>query len=126
VFVKGLVNETIYSCVFRLHYNNTSSKCELSDMTFIKIKHAGQLVQYTKASNQLRIPAQNHRTTEVEQQLWRSSSPTAEEQGQTEQDAQDHIQLGFEYLQGWILHNLSGQSAPVFDFPYRKKIFSFV
>jgi len=34
-------------------------------------------------------------------------------QGQLEQVAQSHVQLGFEYLQGWGLHNISQQPFPV-------------
>ena len=41
-----------------------------------------------------------HRTAEVGRHLWRSSTPTTcSEQGQQEQYAQGHVQLGFEYLQ---------------------------
>lgn len=34
-------------------------------------------------------------------------------------DCLRHIQLGFEYLQRWSLHNLSGQSVTRFDHPHR-------
>jgi len=46
---------------------------------------------------------------EVSRDLWRSTSPTAlRKQGQPEQVAQGHVELGCEYLQGWSLHNHSG------------------
>lgn len=37
-------------------------------------------------------------------------------QGQPEQVAQDCVKVGFEYLQGWVVHNFSGWPVPVFDF----------
>ena len=32
-------------------------------------------------------------------------------------DAQDHVQLRFECLQGWRLHHVSGQPVQAFDHP---------
>lgn len=50
----------------------------------------------------------------------RLSSPTLLfMQGDLEQIAQNHIQVGFEYLH----NNLSGQNALVFDHPHRRKLF---
>lgn len=44
--------------------------------------------------------------------LWRYLiQPPSSQQSQLEQVAQDHIQPGFEYLQGWSLHNLPGQAV---------------
>jgi len=43
-------------------------------------------------------------------------------QGQLLQVAQDHDQLGFDCLQGWRLHNLSGQPVPVFSHPCNKSV----
>jgi len=40
------------------------------------------------------------------------------EQGQREPVAQDHVQRGFEYLQGGRLHNLPGQPVPVLCQPH--------
>lgn len=37
------------------------------------------------------------------------------EQCRLPQAADDHVQSGFEYLQGWRTHSFSGQPAPVFD-----------
>lgn len=37
--------------------------------------------------------------------------------------AQDHIKTGFEYIQRWRLHNLSGQPVQVFSHPYSKRVF---
>lgn len=33
------------------------------------------------------------------------------------QVAEDHVQTALEYLQGWRLHNLSGQPVPVCSYP---------
>lgn len=54
VFVAVLMSKNISSCMFRLRENYTSSKCEPSELTFVKIKHAGELVRYTSVK-----PAQN-------------------------------------------------------------------
>lgn len=51
-----------------------------------------------------------------------SSNPLLK-QGQLEQVAQDHIQMGFECLHWWRMHNLSVQSIPVFD---HHLIFTFI
>lgn len=54
----------------------------------------------------------------------RLSSPTLLfMQGDLEQIAQNHIQVGFEYLHKWKFHNLSGQNALVFDHPHSRKLF---
>lgn len=37
---------------------------------------------------------------------------------------QDHVQSGFEYLRGWIIHKLPEQPAPTFAHTHRKKLFS--
>ena len=67
----------------------------------------------------------SHRVVEVGRHLLSSSSPNALlKQGQLQQVAQDYVQSGFEYLQGWRLHSLSGQPVPVFDHPFGKKVFS--
>uniref|UniRef100_A0A8B9Q4U4 Transmembrane protein 19 n=1 Tax=Apteryx owenii TaxID=8824 RepID=A0A8B9Q4U4_APTOW len=76
-----------------------------------------------------RSPAhsQNHRTVEFGRDLWRSSSPTLLlKQGHLEHVAQDPVQVGFEYLQGWRLHNLSGQPVPVLCHPHSKEVFHYV
>ena len=50
----------------------------------------------------------------VGKDLWRSSSPTLlPKQGQLEQAAQDHVQVGLEYLLRRRLHNPSRQPLPV-------------
>lgn len=46
-----------------------------------------------------------------------SSIPSAQA-GSVEQVAQHYVQLGFEYLQGWSLHSLSGHLVPVSDHPH--------
>ena len=39
-----------------------------------------------------------------------------------DQAAQSHIQPGLECLQGWVIHNLLGQSAPVCHHPLSEKL----
>lgn len=39
-------------------------------------------------------------------------------QAHVEPVAQDHVQLSFDYLQGWRLHNFSGQSVLVSSHPH--------
>lgn len=51
------------------------------------------------------------------------SSPTPlPKHSQVEEVTQGHVQFGFEYLQGWRLHSLSGQ--PEFHHPHSKKVSS--
>ena len=67
----------------------------------------------------------NRRTTEVGRDLQRLCHPTLLlKQGHLKKAAQDHVQIAFEYLQGWRLHNLSGQPVPVLGHPHNKKVFS--
>lgn len=47
-------------------------------------------------------------------ELWRSSCPTPH----SKQVVKSCIHSSFNYLQGWRLHNPSGQPAPVFNHPY--------
>ena len=64
------------------------------------------------------IQSQNHRIAEIGRDLWRSSNPSiCYEYGQLKQVARGHVLLGFEYLQGWKHHNLSGKPVPVFNHP---------
>ena len=35
----------------------------------------------------------------------------------------DHVKIAFEYLQGWRLHNFSGQPVQVLSHPHSKKVF---
>lgn len=57
------------------------------------------------------FPSQNHKMVEVGRNLCRSSDPTRLlKQDHLEHIAQDHVQVAFEYRQGWRLHNVSGQS----------------
>jgi len=52
---------------------------------------------------------------EVGGDLWRSYSPIPLlKQGHLELVAQDHVQVAFDCLQEWRLHNLSGQPVAVF------------
>lgn len=63
---------------------------------------------------------QLHRVTVVRRCLWKVQ-PLCLEKAQLEQTARDHVQLGFEYLQGWTLQNLLGQSFPILDHPRSKE-----
>lgn len=61
----------------------------------------------------------------VKRDLWRSPSPTTLlKQGSLEQVAQNHVQIAFEYLQGWKLQNLPGQHVPMLSHPHTEKVFS--
>lgn len=44
-------------------------------------------------------------------------------QGQLEPVAQDHVRLGFEYLQGQRLYHHTEQPIPMFDKPHNKEGF---
>lgn len=44
-------------------------------------------------------------------------------QGRPEMVAQDHVQMAFDYLQAWTLHNLCGQPVPVLRHPHSKNCF---
>lgn len=59
---------------------------------------------------------ENCRITGVGRGLWRSSYPSA--LAQAELIAQVHVQMSFEYLQGWRLHMCSGQPVPVLLHPH--------
>jgi len=51
---------------------------------------------------------EKHRIVEVGRDLWRSPIPTPLlKQSHLEQAAHDHVQMAFEYLQGWRLHSFS-------------------
>ena len=68
--------------------------------------------------------SQNHRTAQVGRGLLRSRGlPLQLKHGHLELVAQVCIQLGFAYLQGWRLHNLSGQPVPVLGHPHSKRVF---
>jgi len=59
----------------------------------------------------------------VGRDLCGSSSPTPLlKQGHLQQAAQDHTQVGLEYLQRRRLHKPSGQPAPVLCHPQREEI----
>ncbi|KAK4827068.1 hypothetical protein QYF61_013709 [Mycteria americana] len=74
-------------------------ECQHDDTLFLRALFTKKLV--------------SHRMVEVGRDLLRSSSPIPLlKQGQLDQTAQDHVQLGFEYLQGWRLYKLSGQPVP--------------
>lgn len=66
------------------------------------------------------------RLCEPDRHLWRSPglSPCLE-QGPWQQAAQGLAQLSFDYLQGWILHSISGQPVLVCDHPHSEHFFFF-
>jgi len=69
--------------------------------------------------------SQNNRKAVVGRDLWRSSCPTPLlKQDHLEWLAQDHVQMAYQYLQGWRLLNLSGK--PVSALTYGKKVFPYV
>ncbi|KAM9594911.1 uncharacterized protein ACIBXB_020896 isoform 1-T1 [Morphnus guianensis] len=62
------------------------------------------------------------RVVEVGRDIWKSSVPTSLlKEHQKEMVPQDNIQVAFEHLQGWRLHNTPGQSVPVLGHPCCKK-----
>ena len=88
------------------------------------------ILQYKMMAAELRtgwvqVKSQSHETIEVGRCLWRSLSSTPMlKAGSAEQFNQDCLLLGFEHLQEWRHHNLSGQHVPMFNHPCdKKKIF---
>uniref|UniRef100_A0A8B9QH24 Glycoprotein endo-alpha-1,2-mannosidase n=2 Tax=Apteryx owenii TaxID=8824 RepID=A0A8B9QH24_APTOW len=59
-----------------------------------------------------------HEGTQIEKAV-----PKRTGQGQLEQAAQDHVQLGFKYLQGCGLHSLSRKPVSMFSYPCSKEVF---
>jgi len=59
----------------------------------------------------------------VGRDLCGSSGPTPlTKQGHLQQAAQDHVQVGLEYLQRRRLHNFPGQLVPVLHHPQREEV----
>jgi len=84
---------------------------------FQKLKQCGQLIISITVS-------QNHRTVEIGRDHCRSSGPTdLLKRDHLQLVAQDHIQAAFEQLQGWRLHNRSGQSMTVLGHSHSEKVF---
>jgi len=70
------------------------------------------------------MSSQNHRIVVFGRDLWTSSGPIPLlKQGHLEPVARDHVQVAFEYLQGWRLHSLSLQPVPVLGHPHMDKVF---
>lgn len=64
---------------------------------------------------------------EVGRDVCRSPGPTPLlKQGHLGPSDQDRVQTASKYLQGWRLHNLPGQPAPVLHHPHSKKVFLYV
>lgn len=63
---------------------------------------------------------QHHRVVEFGRGLWISSSPSPLLKQVTQV-----VQSGLEYLQGWTLHNSSGQLVSE-DYLHREIVFSYV
>ena len=57
----------------------------------------------------------------LDRTFWRSSGPTPP--AQAGPAAQDHVQMAFENLCGWRLHNLCGQPVPVLGHAHNEKAF---
>jgi len=56
--------------------------------------------------------------------LWRLSGPKPLlKQGHLQPVVQDCIQITFDYLQGWRLHNLPGQPVPLLSHPHSGEVF---
>lgn len=71
---------------------------------------------------QARSLPKSHRIADVGRDLWRSATPALPlKLGQLEQTAQKPLQSGFEYLQGWSFHRLSGKPVWVFGCPHSEK-----
>jgi len=67
--------------------------------------------------------SENHVMVEVRRDLWGSSGPISLVKGvHLELIAQDRVQMAFEYLQRWQLHNLSGQPVPLLSHPHSKNV----
>lgn len=57
---------------------------------------------------------------EVRRPLENVQSLAVLKQGQVEQFAQHHVQLGFDYHRGQKFYHLSGQTLPLFDCSHSK------
>jgi len=67
---------------------------------------------------------QNHRMVGVGRDLCGSSGPTPlPKHGHLQQAAQDHVHVGFEYLQRRRFYNLPGQPVPVLRHPQSEEVF---
>lgn len=60
--------------------------------------------------------SQFHSLIEIGSELWRSSCPNL--QNSLQSIAKDHVQMVFDYLQGWRPHKLSGEPVPVLSHPH--------
>lgn len=92
--------------------------CEPIPSTFYGIKSLffppDKLLLTALASHSAQQP-QNHRLVEVGRNLCRSKYVPSLKQCQLLQVAQGCVLLGFEYLQGWSFHHLSGQPVLMFN-----------
>lgn len=71
--------------------------------------------------------SQNHRTTEVQKELWRSPHPTPPaEAGPSRAGCPGPCPDVFQNLQGWRLYSLPGQPVPALGHPYNKQVYSYV
>lgn len=66
----------------------------------------------------LRESSHNNRIAEVGRDLWKQSGPN-----HLQRVAQNHLQTVFKFLQGWGLHDLSVQPAPVLSHPPTEEVF---
>jgi len=59
-----------------------------------------------------KMEQQTHQVVEIGRDLWRSSGPACLlRQSHLEPVAHDHVQMAFEYLQGWRLRSCPGQAV---------------
>jgi len=92
------------------------SLAEKGEKTYFCVNGTSSLTGFTES--------QNHRITE-----WSGLEGTSVghpvqpllKQGHPEQDAQDRVPVGLEYLQRRRLHNLPGQPVPGLHHPQREK-----
>ncbi|KAK4828375.1 hypothetical protein QYF61_026113 [Mycteria americana] len=96
--------------------------CKLSDS-------AEKPSKWKTTEQYMHLYSLNDRTTEWMKLHRTSEGPVQPQptpllkQGHLEPVAQDRVQTAFEYLQGWRLHKLPGQSVPLLSQPHSKKVF---
>lgn len=126
---------TLFVCFFfdtsvKLQKNTTPELADLSRTVFTELPQGGSAPPHGSCFH-LNVGKRMLRLflsmVEVVRGILKSSSHTLLlKQGQPEQIAQDHVQLGFQYLQGRRLHSFSGKPVPALDyhhFVFQSKVF---
>ena len=117
------VDPMLQSYLFTLSLRNVSSDMPVTHSSS-GTNPCASLPTRLELITTLPIRSRHHRLVEVGRDLWRSLCPTPLlKQGHLDTVAQDHVQMGSEYLQGWRLHNISGQPIPVLCHLHSKKVF---